>query len=87
MAGVVAKLAGQVLGIAKGSSTGPFTIVTTTSNAPGAAQNPHAWPVLSQSFLTQLSIGAPLTVYVVFDSADITAIEGAVTVVPLDGVV
>ena len=83
MAGVVGKRVGQILGISKGTATGPLTVLTLTSDAPGGTQRPVL--MLSPSFLAQLSIGASLTIYFVSDPSDAAAIEAAVTVVPLDG--
>lgn len=80
---VVAKLSSQVLGLSSASAElGPYTLMTTVSNAPGAQ---HLWLAISPSFLAQLAVGSAVNVYIAFNSADIAAIEGAVSVVQIDG--
>jgi hypothetical protein len=83
--GVVGRVQGQILGMAKGTTTGPLTLVTVTSNLPGASQNPGKYVLLSPSCLAQYEVGDSLTLYVAYDPADIAAIEGAISAVDLCG--
>lgn len=56
--------------------------MTTVPNVPNAT---HMWLIVSPLFLAELSIGGAVNIYIAATPADITAIEGAVSVVQIDG--
>jgi len=82
---VVAKITGQVLGIATGNDIAPNSQITITINALGVAgQQMIATLTQSPSILATLAIGQNVSLYLASAPADVTAIESAVTVVSID---
>jgi hypothetical protein len=82
---VVAKITGQVLGIATGDDIAPNSQITITINAIGVVgQQLIETLTQSPSILASLAVGQNVSLYLASASADITAIESAVTVVSID---
>lgn len=85
---MVAKITGQVLGIAAGNDIAPASRLTVTVNAINVAgQQQIITLTQSPSILSSLSIGQNVSIYIASAPADITAIESAVTVVSIDSTV
>lgn len=80
---VIAKLTGQVLGMAP-NSPAPYTQITLSPNASGGNQVPLVFTTLSPSVVASLLVGQNVNIYLAGSPTDITAIESAVTVVSID---
>lgn len=83
---MVAKITGQILGIATGDSIAPASQVTITINAIGIEGGAQEIVTLTQSpsILAAFAVGQNVALYLASSSTDQTAIEGAVTVTSID---
>jgi hypothetical protein len=85
---VVAKITGQVLGVAMGNDIAPYSQITININAlQVAGQQQISTLTQSPSILSSLAIGASVALYLATTPADQSTIEGAVTVVSIDSTV
>lgn len=78
---MVGRVQGQILGISTSDNLAPWSQVTFIINT--ADQPQVGVAVLSPSLLSGMAVGSNITLYLAWGS-DVTAIEGAVSVVSVD---